>query len=113
MSTTPPAQDFHAVVSCVAAVCSAYHDGAELVQQIKAKRKAQKGVQSTARGGGEGGARDALSTAASASTQISTIELEMSLSRGEGVVRSQFDRDFKRFGEGFAVGDREFGFLTF
>jgi hypothetical protein len=107
MATTPSTQDLHAVVSCVAAVCSAFHDGAELVQQIKAKRKAQKGLQSTTRGGV--GARDESSTAA-APTQTSTIELEMSLSRGEAVVRSQFDRDFKRFGEGFAVGDREFGF---
>lgn len=82
-----------AVVACVAAVCSAYHDGGELVQQIKAKRKAQKALLSN--------------DAANAANYASTTELEMSLSRGEGVVRSQFDRDFKRFGETFATGDRE------
>ena len=81
-----------AVVACVAAVCSAFHDGGELVQQIKAKRKAQKALLSN----------DAPSEA----NYASTTELEMSLSRGEGVVRSQFDRDFKRFGETFATGDR-------
>ena len=81
-----------AVVACVAAVCSAYHDGGELVQQIKAKRKAKKALLSQ--------------DAPCGPNDGSTTELEKSLSRGEGVVRSQFDRDFKRFGETFATGDR-------
>lgn len=80
-----------AVVACVAAVCSAYRDGSELVQQIKAKRKAKKALLQEA-----------------ASQNSSTQELEKSLSRGEGVVRDQYDRDFKRFGASFANGDRKF-----
>lgn len=80
-----------AVVGCVAAVCSAYHDGAELVQQIKAKRKARKALLQEA-----------------ASQNSSTQELEQSLSRGEGIVRDQYDRDFRRFGDSFANGDRKF-----
>ena len=50
-----------AVVACVAAVCSAYHDGAEILQQIKAKRKARKAAR-----------QDLL-------TENSTQELELSL----------------------------------
>lgn len=90
-----------AVVACVAAVCSAYHDGGELVQQIKAKRKAKKAL--------------LPNDTPSDPNNASTTELEMSLSRGESVVRSQFDRDFKRFGETFATGDSgsrlDFSFL--
>ena len=76
-----------AVVACVAAVCSAYHDGAEILQQIKAKRKARKAAR-----------QDLL-------TESSTQELELSLHRGEDVVQSQYDRDYKRFGAAFANGD--------
>ncbi|MCJ1470871.1 hypothetical protein MMC07_009518 [Pseudocyphellaria aurata] len=79
-----------AVVACVAAVCSAYHDGAELVHQIKAKRKAKKALQQVP-----------------SSQNSSTAELEASLHRGEDVVRNQYDRDFRRFGDSFAHGDRE------
>ncbi|KAL9104625.1 MAG: hypothetical protein Q9163_000429 [Psora crenata] len=76
-----------AVVGCVAAVCSAYHDGAELVQHIKEKRKARKALKQAPQ------------------VDETTQELEQSLSRGEGTVRTQYDRDFKRFGESFANGD--------
>ncbi|KAL8792821.1 MAG: hypothetical protein Q9195_004550 [Heterodermia aff. obscurata] len=76
-----------AVVACVAAVCSAYHDGAEILQQIKAKRKARRAAR-----------QDLL-------TESSTQELELSLHRGEDVVQSQYDRDYKRFGAAFANGD--------
>ena len=76
-----------AVVACVAAVCSAYHDGAEILQQIKAKRRARKAAR-----------QDLL-------TENSTQELELSLHRGENVVQSQYDRDYKRFGTAFANGD--------
>ena len=79
-----------AVVACVAAVCSAYRDGAELVSQIKAKRKARKALQ-----------QEVLSE------YSSTTELELSLKRGGGVVRSQYDRDFRRYGATFANGDRK------
>lgn len=78
------------MVACVAAVCSAYHDGAELVQQIKAKRRAKRAL---------------LQEASTQNT--STEDLEISLARGEGTVRSQYDRDFKRFGASFANGDRK------
>ena len=71
-------------------MCSAYHDGAELVQHIKAKRKAKKALQQAPQ------------------IDETTQELSLSLSRGEGIVRSQYDRDFKRFGDAFASGDREF-----
>ena len=66
---------------------SAYHDGAEILQQIKAKRKARKAAR-----------QDLL-------TESSTQELELSLHRGEDVVQSQYDRDYKRFGAAFANGD--------
>ena len=67
---------------------SAYHDGTELIQHIKAKRKAKRALQ-------DGSAID-----------TSTQELEQSLKRGEVVIGSQYDRDFKRFGDSFALGDR-------
>ncbi|KAL9604395.1 MAG: hypothetical protein Q9219_000583 [cf. Caloplaca sp. 3 TL-2023] len=76
-----------AVVACVGAIISAYHDGAELVAQIKAKRKAKKELQN-------GSLQD-----------VTTQELESSLQRGQGIVQSQFDRDARRFGEQFRVGD--------
>lgn len=79
-----------AVVACVGAIISAYHDGAELVAQIKAKRKAKKALQN------------------GSIQEQTTQELESSLHRGESVVQSQFDRDARRFGEQFIVGDRQF-----
>ena len=95
-----------AVDACVTALCAAYYDGGQLVQQIKAKRKAKKAALSAqevdvdangdAHARARGGTKD----------HASTTDLEISLSRGEAVVRSQFDRDFKRFGETFATGDR-------
>ena len=89
-----------AVVSCVAAVCSAYHDGAALVQQIKAKRKARKAL-------------GALQCDQDTSLQDThTQELERSLQRGRGVVQDQYDFQFRRFGPAFEKGDREL-FLGF
>ena len=76
-----------AVVACVAAVCSAYHDGAEILQQIRAKRNARKAAR-----------LDAF-------TEDATRELEVSLTRGEDVIQSQYERDYKRFGVAFANGD--------
>ena len=84
-----------AVVSCVAAVCSAYHDGAALVQQIKAKRKARKAL-------------GAFQIDQDTSLQDAhTLELERSLQRGRGVVQDQYDFQFRRFGPAFEKGDRE------
>lgn len=76
-----------AVVACVAAVCSAYHDGAELLQRVIASRNASNASQ-----------WDAL-------TGDSIEELRQSLFRGKSVVQSQYDRDYRRFGAAFADGD--------
>jgi len=75
------------VVACVSALCSAYHNGGEILQQIRAERKARQAVR-----------LDAF-------TEDSTHDLEISLARGEDVIQSQYDRDFKRFGQAFADGD--------
>ena len=80
-----------AVVACVAAVCSAYRDGTELVKQIKEKRRARKELEASFR---------IRETAA-------TQDLELSLTRGQGTVQNQYDRDFRRYGDTFAQGDRE------
>ncbi|KAL8661949.1 MAG: hypothetical protein Q9202_005150 [Teloschistes flavicans] len=76
-----------AVVACIGAIISAYHDGAELVSQIKARRRARRALQN------------------GSLQELTTKELEESLHRGEGVVQSQFDRDARRFGEQFTTGD--------
>ncbi|KAL8715022.1 MAG: hypothetical protein Q9220_000979 [cf. Caloplaca sp. 1 TL-2023] len=78
-----------AVVACIGAIVSAYHDGAALVAQIKAKRRAR---------------REALQNGYL--QELTTQELESSLHRGEGIVQSQFERDARRFGEKFRVGDQ-------
>lgn len=67
---------------------SAYHDGAELVAQIKARRKAKKALQN-------GSLRD-----------VSTDELALSLHRGEEVVQGQYEFDARRFGDAFSTGDQ-------
>ena len=66
----------------VAAICSLYRDGAEILRKIKAKDQARKVL-----------------------SALSTQELELSLHRGEEVVQSQYDRDYKRFGTVFTNGD--------
>ena len=76
-----------AVVGCVAAVCSAYHDGSELIHEIKERRRAKKALQNSIQ-------------------DRSTQELEASLGRGEVTIRSQYDHDFRRLGSAFAHGDR-------
>ena len=64
------------------------------MQQIKAKRRAKK------------------LTRQAPQLEETTQDLEVSLNRGEGIVRAQYDRDFRRFGETFANGDRASLFLT-
>lgn len=76
-----------AVAACVGAVCSAYRDAAELLEQITAKRIAQKVAH-----------WDGL-------IDDSTEDLRLSLTRGESVVQSQYSRDYRRFGAPFADGD--------
>ena len=77
------------VSACVASLSSAYHDGAELIQHIKAKRKSHNTFQD-------------------ASIDASTQELESSLNRGESAVSNQYERTYKRCGDAFAQGDRMF-----
>ena len=79
-----------AVVSCISAICSAFEDGAALIQQIKAKRKARKALQ-----------YDQDLSLQEAHT------LEVSLHRGKGVIQDQYDFQFRRFGFAFEKGDRE------
>ncbi|KAL9615292.1 MAG: hypothetical protein Q9167_000263 [Letrouitia subvulpina] len=77
-----------AVFACVGAIISAYHDGAELVAQIKARRKARKALQN-------GSLRE-----------VSTDELALSLHRGEEVVQGQYEFDARRLGDAFSTGDQ-------
>lgn len=74
------------VAGCVAAIVSAYHDGSKLIQEIIGRRRALEAQQTDER---------------------ATHDLETSLVRGEGIVQSQYDRDFKRLGQPFATGDRK------
>ena len=73
----------------VASLCSAYHDGAELVRYIKAKKDSRK-------------------TSRDASISASAQELESSLLHGENAVRNQYERTYERCGDAFAQGDRTF-----
>ena len=77
------------LVSCVETITSAYLEGVRLVQKIQAKRKTADSLQNGA--GDEG----------------SLQELEQSLHQGETTIRTQYDRNFRRFGNSFAMGDRE------
>lgn len=74
------------VSACVASLSSSYHDGAELIQHIKAKRKSRNTFQD-------------------ASIDASAHDLESSLNRGERAVRNQYERTYKRCGDAFAQGD--------
>lgn len=77
------------VFACVTLLSSAYHDGAELILKIKAKRKSRNTFQD-------------------ASIVASAQELESSLNRGVSAVRSQYERTYNRCGDAFAQGDRTF-----
>lgn len=77
------------VSACVASLSSAYHDGVELIQHIKGKRKSRYTFQD-------------------ASIDASTQELESSLNRGESAVSNQYERTYKSCGDAFAQGDRMF-----
>ena len=77
------------VAAYVAAICSAYSDAAEILQNIQVKEQARKDhVQNF-------------------STEASIQELELSLGRGKEVVQNQYNRDYKRFGTIFAIGDSQ------
>ena len=71
-----------AVLSCVAAVPSAYTDGRKIVKQITAKRAAKKAL---------------------ASTHV----MERSLERGPIEVEQAKDNGIERYVSEFAIGDRE------
>ena len=75
MSTQPST-----VADCIAALCSAYHEGAQILLLIKAKRKG---------------------------LDISAQELELSITRAESAVNNQYGVTCQRFGDGFALGDRK------
>ena len=66
------------VADCVATLCSAYHSGAQILLQIKAKRKG---------------------------LDISAQELELSITRAESVVNKQYGVTRKHLGDAFALGD--------
>ncbi len=68
---------------------AAYRDGIDLVQHIKAKAKVTR------------------APTYGAEVEFATQELEASLIRGENVVCSTYDRNYERFGEAFARGDRK------
>ena len=74
------------VFACVASLCSAYHEGAELIQQIRADKNFCMNFQESPLG-------------------TSAQDLESSLKRGESAVRNQYERIHKRCGEAFAQGD--------
>ena len=74
------------VFACVAALCSAYHEGAELIQQIRADKNFCMTFQESPLG-------------------TSAQDLESSLKRGESAVRNHYERIRKRCGEAFAQGD--------
>lgn len=83
-----------AVVGCVAAVVSAYKDGSTLVHELREKRRRKKALKY-----------------AQNQADLSTQELEQSLTRGRIVVQDRYDHEFQSLGpkEGlqFANGDRE------
>ncbi|KAL1881596.1 hypothetical protein Plec18167_003193 [Paecilomyces lecythidis] len=72
-----------AVVACVAAIVSAYNDGAELVKRIKAKREAKRAL-----------------------AEQATQDLEVSLARGPPTVQTAYDSNFRRFGAQYEQGDQ-------
>ena len=73
------------VASRVIVLCSAFHEGADILSQIKVRRKG---------------------------LDISAQELELSITRGESAVKAQYDTTFRRLGDFFAQGDREFNHDT-
>ena len=74
------------VFACVASLCSVYHEGAELIHQIRADQNFCVTFQ-----------EPPLGTLAQ--------DLESSLERGESAVRNQYERIHKHCGEAFAQGD--------
>ena len=76
------------VSTCIASLCAAYHDGAKLIQQMKAND------------------RNFRKTFQEAPIGTSAQELESSLNRGESAMRNQYECTHKHCGEAFAQGDR-------
>ena len=77
------------VLSSVEAVCSTYRDGFDLIQRIRAKRKARK-----------------LLRKECPQKDESIDDLERSLGKGNSVIRGEFDHDLERIGDSFGSGDR-------
>ena len=74
------------VLACVASLCSAYNQGVELIQQIRADKKSCMTFQESPLG-------------------TSAQDLESSLKRGESAVGNYYERIHKRCGAVFAKGD--------
>ncbi|KAL2005136.1 hypothetical protein VTN00DRAFT_2986 [Thermoascus crustaceus] len=79
-----PEAEVAAVVACVAAIISAYHDGNTLVSRIKERREER---------------RRALA-------EGPTEALEDSLTLGPLIVQGEYDNNYRRFGERYAQGDQ-------
>lgn len=77
------------VVAYVDAISSAYQEGVRLVHKVQAKDKPTKAQYA-------------------AVDEPAVQELEQSLHQGETTVRTQYERNLKRFGSAFAVGDSEY-----
>lgn len=75
------------VFACVASLCAVYHEGAELIHQIRADQ-------------------NFCMTSQESPLGRSAQDLESSLERGESAVRNQYERIHKRCGEAFVRGDR-------
>lgn len=72
-----------AIIGCIAAVITAYNDGAIIVQKIKDKRRARKALPPTAL-------------------------LEESLEKGPQAVEAVRNDGVQRFGSAYAVGDSKY-----
>jgi len=78
-----------AVVRLVANIVGTYKESKSIVKSIKERAKSRRPNRN----------HDVLDRASR--------DLEYSLSRGQEMVRSQYERDFRRLGQTFAVGDGE------
>ena len=74
------AKQHFTIVSCVTVLCTALHEGADILSRIKVRRKG---------------------------LDISAQDLELSITRGESAVNALYNTIFQRLGESFAQGDRE------
>lgn len=86
-TTEMPIGEYLPVATSVASVANAYQEALELIREIRKR----------------GHARGAVKC--EASLDAAAEDLELSLVRGQEVIRSQYDRDYRRLGKHFAEGD--------